>query len=72
MAGIPVDFGFANLKVFIGDISKTLRTFNSKVDCWYLDGFAPNKNPEMWTEDILKMVALRTKAGGSFLLKIPV
>jgi tRNA 5-methylaminomethyl-2-thiouridine biosynthesis bifunctional protein len=45
-----VDFGFANLKVFIGDISKTLRTFNSKVDCWYLDGFAPNKNPEMWTE----------------------
>jgi tRNA U34 5-methylaminomethyl-2-thiouridine-forming methyltransferase MnmC len=66
MAGIPVDFGFANLKVFIGDISKTLRTFNSEVDCWYLDGFAPNKNPEMWTEHILEMVALRTKAGGSF------
>jgi tRNA U34 5-methylaminomethyl-2-thiouridine-forming methyltransferase MnmC len=47
MVGTSVGFGFANLKVFIMGISKTLRTFNSKVNCWYLDGFAPNKNPEM-------------------------
>ena len=30
--GNLVDFGFANLKVFIGDVSKTLKVFNSKVD----------------------------------------
>ena len=64
--GNLVDFGFVNLKVFIGDVSKTLKVFNSKVDCWYLDGFAPSKNPEMWADNILQMVALKTKPGGSF------
>ena len=29
--GNLVDFGYANLKVFVGDVSKTLRMFNSKV-----------------------------------------
>jgi tRNA U34 5-methylaminomethyl-2-thiouridine-forming methyltransferase MnmC len=47
MVGTSVGFGFANLKVFIMSISKTLRKFNTKVNYWYLDGFAPNKNPEM-------------------------
>ena len=66
LEGNLVDFGFASLRVFTGDISNTLTEFNSKVDCWYLDGFAPSKNPEMWTDYILKLVALRTKHGGSF------
>ena len=66
LEGNLVDFGFASLRVFTGDISNTLTEFNSKVDCWYLDGFAPSKNPEMWTDHILKLVALRTKHGGSF------
>ena len=61
-----MDFGFASLRVFTGDISSTLIEFNSEVDCWHLDGFAPRKNPEMWTDHILKLVALRTKNGGSF------
>ena len=66
LEGNLVDFGFASLRVFTGDISSTLIEFNSEVDCWYLDGFAPRKNPEMWTDHILKLVALRTKNGGSF------
>ncbi len=66
LEGNLVDFGFACLRVFTGDISSTLIEFNSEVDCWYLDGFAPRKNPEMWTDHILKLVALRTKNGGSF------
>ena len=28
----------------------------SNIDAWFLDGFDPKKNPEMWTEDILKTV----------------
>ena len=66
LKGDLVDFGFASLRVFIGDISNTLTKFNSKVDCWYLDGFAPSKNPEMWTDYILELVSLKTKHGGSF------
>ena len=28
----------------------------SNIDAWFLDGFDPKKNPEMWTEDVLKAV----------------
>ena len=28
----------------------------SNIDAWFLDGFDPKKNPEMWKEDILKVV----------------
>ncbi len=28
----------------------------SNIDAWFLDGFDPKKNPEMWTEDVLKGV----------------
>ena len=35
---------------------------------WYLDGFAPKKNPSAWTEDILKNVYKKTKFEGLFLL----
>ncbi len=34
-------------------------------DAWYLDGFAPVKNPEMWAENIFPQVAARTKPGGT-------
>jgi len=27
------------------------------VDAWFLDGFAPTKNPDMWTDEIFKTVA---------------
>jgi tRNA 5-methylaminomethyl-2-thiouridine biosynthesis bifunctional protein len=27
------------------------------VDAWFLDGFAPSKNPDMWTDEIFKTVA---------------
>jgi tRNA 5-methylaminomethyl-2-thiouridine biosynthesis bifunctional protein len=36
------------------------------IDAWFLDGFAPAKNPQMWSEDIIANVARTMKAGGSF------
>ena len=27
------------------------------VDAWFLDGFAPDRNPEMWREDLLQLLA---------------
>ncbi|MYJ86571.1 MAG: tRNA (5-methylaminomethyl-2-thiouridine)(34)-methyltransferase MnmD [Rhodobacteraceae bacterium] len=53
-------------ELIVGDVRKTIHAFNKKVDCWFLDGFSPNTNPEMWEEDLLKQVAERTKAGGTF------
>lgn len=38
------------------------------VDAWFLDGFAPSKNPEMWTEQLYKAMAIfrRPKQKTSF------
>ncbi|CEG57001.1 bifunctional tRNA (5-methylaminomethyl-2-thiouridine)(34)-methyltransferase MnmD/FAD-dependent 5-carboxymethylaminomethyl-2-thiouridine(34) oxidoreductase MnmC [Legionella fallonii] len=33
------------------------------VDAWYLDGFAPKKNESMWSESLLKVIALLSKEG---------
>ncbi|MCE2407433.1 MAG: NAD(P)-binding protein, partial [Pseudomonadales bacterium] len=32
---------------------------------WFLDGFAPDRNPEMWHPDLFKTMHTVTKTGGS-------
>lgn len=36
------------LTLHIGDIQSCLLEIQTPVDAWFLDGFAPAKNPEMW------------------------
>jgi tRNA U34 5-methylaminomethyl-2-thiouridine-forming methyltransferase MnmC len=31
-----------------------------------LDGFAPSKNPDMWSADLMQVVADKTKPSGTF------
>ena len=38
----------------------------SNIDAWFLDGFDPKKNPEMWSEDILKAVYDLSSCDSSF------
>jgi len=33
------------------------------IDAWYLDGFAPAKNPQLWNEDLLKTIAQLSEEG---------
>ena len=35
-------------------------------DAWFLDGFSPAKNPELWSPDLMREVARHTAPGGSF------
>ena len=30
---------------------------DSAIDAWFLDGFAPSKNPEMWSEELFQAIA---------------
>ena len=53
------------LKLIIGDARKTVQTWQSYANCWYLDGFSPAKNPELWDANLLKHVYHRTKVGGT-------
>jgi len=40
------------LSLYIGDVKDALSQFHGVVDAWYLDGFAPSKNPKMWSQDV--------------------
>lgn len=51
--------------ILIGDAHKTLARWSDQADAWFLDGFSPNKNPEMWGNDLLKEVGHHTKADGT-------
>ena len=48
-----------------GDARETLPGWTGAADAWFLDGFAPAKNPEMWTPDLMQAVADRTRPGGT-------
>ena len=54
------------VEVIIGDARETLAAWGGQADAWFLDGFSPAKNPEMWSPDILAEVARHTAPGGSF------
>jgi len=58
--------GAAQVEVIIGDIATTLPAWPGRADAWYLDGFSPAKNPEMWAPQVMAEVARHTAPGGTF------
>jgi len=50
---------------YVQDLS-TIKPVWGGVDAWFLDGFAPAKNPEMWTVSLYKTIALLSKKDTSF------
>jgi len=54
------------LEIILGDARTTLPGWAGCADAWYLDGFSPAKNPELWTDELLVEVAHHTAALGSF------
>ncbi|WP_172300231.1 tRNA (5-methylaminomethyl-2-thiouridine)(34)-methyltransferase MnmD [Pseudoruegeria sp. HB172150] len=52
-------------EIIEGDARKTLSKWNDKANAWFLDGFSPAKNPELWEADLLTEVARHTAPGGT-------
>jgi len=52
--------------VVIGDARNTLPAWTGQADAWFLDGFSPAKNPELWSPALMAEVARHTSPGGSF------
>lgn len=51
-------FGRVRLTLAIGDAAGALPQLqDDMVDAWFLDGFSPAKNPEMWSEEVLAGIA---------------
>jgi tRNA U34 5-methylaminomethyl-2-thiouridine-forming methyltransferase MnmC len=53
------------LTVVVGDARDTLADWNGHADAWYLDGFSPAKNPELWEDALLAQVAAHTAKDGT-------
>jgi len=57
------------LDLWLGDINaltdKLDDSHNQKVDAWFLDGFAPSKNPDMWTEHLFRAMARLARPGAT-------
>ena len=54
------------LHVMFGDATDCLRLLNSKADAWFLDGFAPAKNPDMWQTALFEQMARLSHSKTSF------
>jgi tRNA 5-methylaminomethyl-2-thiouridine biosynthesis bifunctional protein len=54
----------ATLDLALADVVPALSGWSGRADAWFLDGFSPAKNPDMWTDDVLSLVGARTAPGG--------
>lgn len=53
------------LRVILGDARETLPQWDQSADAWFLDGFSPAKNPELWGPELMKEVYKKTNVGGT-------
>ncbi len=54
------------LKVICGNATETLAASPLWADAWYLDGFAPSRNPDMWSPALMNAVYAHTVPDGTF------
>lgn len=54
------------LTVFLNDANQRMAKCDFSADAWYLDGFSPANNPQMWSLPLLANVFDRTVSGGTF------
>ncbi|MDF3819283.1 tRNA (5-methylaminomethyl-2-thiouridine)(34)-methyltransferase MnmD [Leptospira sp. 96542] len=52
------------IELYFGDILETLPKF-PLVDAWYLDGFAPSKNPAMWSSEVFSLLKEKSRENTS-------
>ena len=59
-------FKTLQVEVITGDARETLPRWPGRADAWYLDGFSPAKNSELWSDVLMAQVGAHTAPGGSF------
>ncbi|MEE4121196.1 MAG: tRNA (5-methylaminomethyl-2-thiouridine)(34)-methyltransferase MnmD [Paracoccaceae bacterium] len=64
--GFAARIGSVEAGMVVGDARRLLPVWQSTADAWFLDGFAPAKNPELWEPSLMREVARHTAPGGTF------
>ncbi len=63
---IELDGGRVHLTLMLGDATDCLSQLQARVEAIYLDGFAPDRNPDMWQPMLFHQLA-RVAARGAFV-----
>lgn len=67
---VILENGNVILDLWLGDVNEQISqlndNLNNKIDAWFLDGFAPSKNPHMWSEHLFATMAKLARQGGTF------
>jgi tRNA 5-methylaminomethyl-2-thiouridine biosynthesis bifunctional protein len=58
--------GKIRLTLVIGDVENALTEICGGINAWFLDGFSPARNPEMWTQLVFDSIAKVSQSGASF------
>lgn len=64
--GHTLDLPDLHAGIVVGDARDMLPAWEGSADAWFLDGFAPSRNPELWSDTLMFEVARHTRPGGSF------
>ena len=56
--------GQVRLHLYYGAAEASLAESAFQADIWFLDGFAPAKNPQIWSPTVLNHIGRLTRAGG--------
>ncbi|TDR14649.1 bifunctional tRNA (5-methylaminomethyl-2-thiouridine)(34)-methyltransferase MnmD/FAD-dependent 5-carboxymethylaminomethyl-2-thiouridine(34) oxidoreductase MnmC [Marinicella litoralis] len=51
------------LTLLLGDATENLKQLHAQVDAWFLDGFAPSRNPAMWSAALFNAIAQLSEPG---------
>lgn len=65
MHRLHLDQGRVILTLTFGDAATQVRTVDASVDAFFLDGFSPPKNPELWSPHFCKGLARLTAPGAT-------
>lgn len=53
----------ATLDLAVGPVEQGLSSWTGLADAWFLDGFSPATNPDMWSPAVMERVAARSRPG---------
>ena len=62
---VPLDEK-VSLTLIFDDVNEALPQVEANVDAWFLDGFKPSTNPDMWSEKVFENMARLSKEGATF------
>jgi len=63
---IELPFGCLELNLWFGEAMEMVKKLEAKCDIWFLDGHAPQKNPQIWRSELLAEIGEMTNKNGVF------